>query len=158
RGARTARGHGTARGAARRGGAGPAGGGSGSLGRPRSRSRRRPGSHRGGGAVRPRRRRPAAHAAAVEANRMVGARPATAGIVAADLVGVSAALASGASPGAALGEVAHGPLVSVARSVRLGRTLRAEAGEVDTGDPAADLLVRALAVVEHAGAGAAGAV
>lgn len=71
------------------------------------------------------------------------------------LVGLRAALSAGASPAAALAECAgEGVLAPAARAVRLGQPLAEAAAEVDTGDPVADLLVRALGVAERAGAGA----
>lgn len=75
-----------------------------------------------------------------------------------ELVGVRAALAAGAAPGAALEEARSGPLAPVARAVRMGRSVAEEAARVDTGDLAADLLVRALGVAELAGVGAGEAV
>src|SRR5690606_20717661 len=73
-----------------------------------------------------------------------------------------AALAAGASPGAALaaaaGDEAASPLREVARHVRLGRPLADVAGTVATGHPAADLLVRALAIAERSGGAASVAV
>jgi Flp pilus assembly protein TadB len=80
------------------------------------------------------------------------------GVSAEDLVGVRAALAAGASPGAALAEAGEGVLSPVVRAVRLGRSVAQEAATVDTGDLAADSLVRALGVAEHAGVGAGDAV
>ncbi|HWB72968.1 MAG TPA: type II secretion system F family protein [Egibacteraceae bacterium] len=72
---------------------------------------------------------------------------------------VRSALAAGAGPAAALGTLpAAGPLAPVVRAVRLGRPLAEAAADLDTGDPAADLLVRALAVAERTGAGAVAAV
>ena len=70
-----------------------------------------------------------------------------------------AALVAGASVAAALGTVVtDGPLGALSRDVRLGRPLVEAAADIDTDDPTADLLVRALAVVEHTGAGAGAAV
>lgn len=88
------------------------------------------------------------------------ARPiADGGALVADVEAVAAAVRAGASPAAALGALrGAGPLRGVAAAVRLGRPLDAIALDVDTGAPAADLLVRSLAVVERAGAGAADAV
>jgi tight adherence protein B len=71
------------------------------------------------------------------------------------LTALRAALSAGASPATALAECAgDGVLAPLARAVRLGQPLAEAAGDVDTGDPAADLLVRALGVAEQAGAGA----
>lgn len=83
---------------------------------------------------------------------------------AAALAEVRAALAAGASPAAALLAVgdrraAHpGALDAVVATVRAGEPLADAAERVDTGDPAADLLVRALGVAERTGAGSAAAV
>ncbi|HEY8338551.1 MAG TPA: type II secretion system F family protein [Egibacteraceae bacterium] len=78
------------------------------------------------------------------------------------LTELRAALAAGASPGAALaaaaGDEAASPLREVARHVRLGRPLADVAGTVATGHPAADLLVRALAIAERSGGAASVAV
>lgn len=75
------------------------------------------------------------------------------------LLELQSALAAGAAPGPALAAVARdGVLEPVARDVRLGRPLADIAAEVATGDPSADLLVRALAVAERTGAGACEAV
>lgn len=85
----------------------------------------------------------------------LGAPPAGTALEACVLVGLRAALSAGASPATALGECAgEGILAPVARAARLGQPLAQVAGDVDTGDPAADLLVRALGVAERAGAGA----
>ncbi|MGH8898506.1 MAG: type II secretion system F family protein [Egibacteraceae bacterium] len=71
------------------------------------------------------------------------------------LAGLRAALSAGASPATALAECAgDGILAPLARAARLGQPLAEAAGDIDTGDPAADLLVRALGVAERAGAGA----
>lgn len=71
------------------------------------------------------------------------------------LAGLRAALSAGASPATALAECAgSGVLAPVARAVRLGQPLAEAAADIDTGDPAADLLVRALGVAEGTGAGA----
>jgi Flp pilus assembly protein TadB len=71
---------------------------------------------------------------------------------------LQAALEAGAAPGQALTAVAaDGVLAGVAKQLRLGRSLGDAARTVETGQPAADLLVRALAVAELTGAGAAGA-
>jgi Flp pilus assembly protein TadB len=80
------------------------------------------------------------------------------GLAVADLTEVRAALEAGAAPAAALGIVRTGPLLPVARQVRLGRPLAELAAGIDTGDPRADLLVRGLAVAERTGAGTAEAV
>lgn len=79
---------------------------------------------------------------------------------AASLAETRAALAAGATPSAALlaGFSGPGPLEPVTRAVRLGTPLREVAADLRSGDPAADLLVRALAVAEETGAGAATAV
>lgn len=74
------------------------------------------------------------------------------------LVELRAALTAGASPAAALAAAAAPTLPSLARALRLGTPLGRVAAELATGDPRADLLVRALAVAEHAGAGAVDAV
>lgn len=78
---------------------------------------------------------------------------------------VRAALAAGASPAAALIAAADRRreddghvLQAVAAELRAGRSLAAAAEGVDTGDPAADLLVRALGVAERSGAGTVTAV
>lgn len=82
-----------------------------------------------------------------------------AGIPAEQLLELRCALVAGAAPSTALRAVAgDGPLRQVAREIALGRSLEALAPTVDTGVPTADLLVRALAVVERSGAGAAAAV
>ena len=87
------------------------------------------------------------------------AQPHGPGLDLAVLSELRAALSAGAAPGAALGAAAGGGcLAPVARSVRLGQPLAEAAATVDTGDPAADLLVRALGVAELAGAGATAAV
>jgi hypothetical protein len=75
------------------------------------------------------------------------------------LIEVRAALQSGAAPGVALQAGARDPAIErVARAVRLGQPLGELAAEIDSGDITVDLLVRALAVVERAGAGAVAAV
>lgn len=89
---------------------------------------------------------------------------------------VRAALSAGASPSAALlaaadrarpvgsdtpsagREDGRAGLQALANAVRAGRPLADAAASVDTGDPAADLLVRALGVAERTGAGSALAV
>lgn len=72
---------------------------------------------------------------------------------------VRSAIAAGVSPGAALAAVGtDGVLAGPAQAVRLGEPLPRVAASASTGDPAADLLVRALAVAERTGAGAAVAV
>jgi len=80
------------------------------------------------------------------------------------LVEVRAALAAGASPGAALAAAvdhdphAGAPAVALAQAVRLGTPLADLAPHVATGDAALDLLVRALAVAERTGGGGLAAV
>ncbi|MGH8930064.1 MAG: type II secretion system F family protein, partial [Egibacteraceae bacterium] len=75
------------------------------------------------------------------------------------LAGLRAALTAGASPAAALSQCGgEGVLASVVRAVRVGQSLAEAAVTVDTGDPAADLLVRALGVADEAGAGTVSAV
>lgn len=91
------------------------------------------------------------------------------------LAEVRAALAAGASPSAALlaatdhaeasprgtgpaGDGGPAGLAATANAVRAGRPLAHAAASVDTGDPATDLLVRALGVAERTGAGSALAV
>ncbi|MGH8907403.1 MAG: type II secretion system F family protein [Egibacteraceae bacterium] len=75
------------------------------------------------------------------------------------LAGLRAALSAGASPATALEQCGgEGVLSPVVRAVRVGQPLARAAAAVDTGDPAADLLVRALGVADHAGAGAVSAV
>jgi Flp pilus assembly protein TadB len=69
---------------------------------------------------------------------------------------LQAALEAGAAASQALTAVAaDGVLAPVARELRLGRSLGDAARTVRTGQPSADLLVRALAVAELTGAGAA---
>jgi hypothetical protein len=80
------------------------------------------------------------------------------GLPVAALVEIRAALASGASPAAALAVVRTGPLAAVARGLGLGGTLADVAAGEGTGDPQADLLVRGLAVAERTGMGACQAV
>ena len=71
------------------------------------------------------------------------------------LARLRAALSAGASPVTALAECAGGGVLEpTARAVRLGQPLADAAADIDSGDPAADLLVRALGVAECAGAGA----
>lgn len=65
-----------------------------------------------------------------------------------------AALASGASPAAALAAADAEPLRDVARQASLGSSLYEMAQNVDTGDPGADLLVRGLGLAEVTGGGA----
>lgn len=83
------------------------------------------------------------------------------------LAEVRAALVAGASPSAALLAGAdrppgppgrHDELRSLAAALRTGQTLAEAARDVDTGNVAADLLVRALGVAELAGAGSTAAV
>ena len=77
---------------------------------------------------------------------------------------VRAALGGGAAPAAAMvAAVLRDPdapaeLVALAQAVRLGLPLADAAAGVATGDPALDLLVRALAVAEVTGAGTLAAV
>ncbi|HUH07951.1 MAG TPA: hypothetical protein VML96_09100, partial [Egibacteraceae bacterium] len=71
---------------------------------------------------------------------------------------IRAALSAGAAPAAALAAVRSGPLEAAARAARLGRPLSEIAAATGTGDVTADLLVRALALAEHAGSGACEAV
>ncbi len=85
--------------------------------------------------------------------------PRTAEVIdASALVELRAALVAGASPAAALAAAAQPRLPSLSRALRLGTPLGRVAAELATGDARADLLVRALAVAEHAGAGAVDAV
>lgn len=79
------------------------------------------------------------------------------------LAEVRAALVAGASPAAALVSAAErgagaGVLRTLAAPLRAGEPVADAAERVDTGDPAADLLVRALGVAERTGAGSAAAV
>lgn len=75
------------------------------------------------------------------------------------LVELQAALLAGAGAAEALAVAAgDGALAPVAQQTRLGRPLTELAADVDTGDPAADLLLRALALGERTGGGAADAV
>lgn len=92
------------------------------------------------------------------------------------LAEVRAALSAGASPSAALLAAAdqarlagkdtpptgrkdgRADLQGIANAVRAGRPLADAAASVDSGDPATDLLVRALGVAERTGAGSALAV
>jgi len=75
------------------------------------------------------------------------------------LAGLRAALSAGASPASALSACgSDGVLAPVVRAVRIGQPLAAAAATVDTGNPAADLLVRALALADEAGAGTVDAV
>jgi Flp pilus assembly protein TadB len=75
------------------------------------------------------------------------------------LVELRAALEAGAAPGAALAAAAtDGPLGRCAQAVRLGQPIAEVAEDVDTGDPTADLLVRALGLAERVGAGGLSAV
>jgi tight adherence protein B len=75
------------------------------------------------------------------------------------LAGMRAALSAGASPSTALAECAgEGVLSPVVRAVRVGQPLAEAAATTNTGDPAADLLIRALGVADQAGAGAVSAV
>lgn len=117
------------------------------------------------------------------ARRPAGRRHASATLDPALLAEVRAALSAGASPSAALlaaadqarpagsdtrptdsdtpptgREGGRAGLHGIANTVRAGRPLADAAASVDTGDPAADLLVRALGVAERTGAGSALAV
>jgi Flp pilus assembly protein TadB len=75
------------------------------------------------------------------------------------LLEIGAALSAGASPPAALAATAtDGPLAPIAQQARVGASLADLAATVDTGDAAADLLLRALAIAERTGAGAVAAV
>lgn len=87
-------------------------------------------------------------------------RPAVGGdlVDAAALVEVRAALLAGAQPSGALATGAERALPELARALRLGTPLSRLAAASSIGDPRADLLLRALAVAEHAGAGAVDAV
>ena len=77
----------------------------------------------------------------------------------ATLIELQAALRGGAAPSEALAATcAGGVLEGVARDVRLGRALSDIAAEVSTADPAADFLVRCLALTERAGGGGVAAV
>lgn len=68
------------------------------------------------------------------------------------LVEVRAALAAGASPAAALQAACGDPaLSSPAAALRVGATVADIASDIDTGEPAVDLLVRALGVAERSG-------
>lgn len=88
--------------------------------------------------------------------RRCRAAPAT--LDAAVLVEVRAALLAGAGPSGALATGAARALPELARALRLGTPLARLAAEHPTGEARADLLVRALAVAETAGAGAVDAV
>lgn len=83
------------------------------------------------------------------------ARPA---LSAAALVEVRAALAAGATPAAALAAGAEQALPEAARALRVGMPLRDVVDMAAGGDRHAQLLLRGLAVAEHAGAGAVDAV
>jgi Flp pilus assembly protein TadB len=75
------------------------------------------------------------------------------------LVELQAALLGGASAAEALcAACGEGPLAGVARDVRLGRSLGEVVAAAQALEPGADLLVRALALAERTGAGAAEAV
>lgn len=90
---------------------------------------------------------------------MSGRRTARGDVVdAAALVEVRAALLAGAQPSGALATGAEHALPELARALRLGTPLSRLAAEGSTGDRRADLLLRALAVAERAGAGAVDAV
>lgn len=79
---------------------------------------------------------------------------ATGGLDVAVLVELRAALEAGLTPGAALQAAAgESALAPVARTLRVGQPVSEAARGIDTGDPVADLLVRALGVAEVAGAG-----
>ena len=75
-----------------------------------------------------------------------------------DLVAIRAALAAGLAPVEALGAARGGPLSEVAAAARLGRPLAEIADERLTTDAGGQLLLRALAVAEHAGHGGAAGV
>jgi Flp pilus assembly protein TadB len=75
------------------------------------------------------------------------------------LTELQAALRAGAGAAEAVAATTgDGVLDGVARQARLGRSLADIATSVDTGDAAADFLVRSLALAERCGAGAAEAV
>ena len=75
------------------------------------------------------------------------------------LTELQAALRAGAGAAEAVAAATRdGVLADVARQARLGRSLADIAMTVDTGDAAADFLVRSLALAERCGAGAAEAV
>lgn len=74
------------------------------------------------------------------------------------VVEVRAALEAGASPAGALATVRDGALAAAGAAARVGRPLAELAAELETGDPHADLLVRALAVAELTGTGGVAAV
>lgn len=83
----------------------------------------------------------------------------SAGVDRLTLVELQAALRAGAGPAEAVSATCRvGVLDAVARQTRMGRSLSEIAGEVDTGDAAADFLVRCLALTERSGGGAAEAV
>jgi hypothetical protein len=72
---------------------------------------------------------------------------------------LQAALRAGAGPAEALSAVAcAGVLDGAARELRLGRSLTQIATAASTGDPAADFLLRSLALTERSGGGGAEAV
>jgi Flp pilus assembly protein TadB len=86
-------------------------------------------------------------------------QPASSGVAPVTLVRLQAALEAGASPSEALAACGEdGPLAEPARQAQLGRPMVDIARDVATGDTAADLLVRALALAERTGAGAVQAV
>ena len=75
------------------------------------------------------------------------------------LTELQAALRAGAGAAEAVAATtAEGVLEDVARQARLGRSLADIATTVDTGDKAADFLIRSMALAERCGAGAAEAV
>ena len=75
------------------------------------------------------------------------------------LTELQAALRAGAGAAEAVAAAtAEGVLSDVARQARLGRSLADIAKTVDTGDAAADFLIRSMALAERCGAGAAEAV
>lgn len=75
------------------------------------------------------------------------------------LVELQAALRAGAGPAEALSATCRGGILDdVASQARLGRSLSEVAAAVDTGDAAANFLVRCLALTERTGGGAAEAV
>lgn len=83
----------------------------------------------------------------------------TAGVERLTLVELQAALRAGAGPAEAVSATCRGGVLDdVARQTRLGRSLCEVAGAVDTGDTAANFLVRCLALTERTGGGGAEAV
>lgn len=83
----------------------------------------------------------------------------TATLTAATLVELQAALSAGAGAGEAVAATCTGGVLDgVARQARLGQPLSQLAAGVETGDPAADFLVRCLALTERTGGGGTEAV